>query len=230
MLGFLMEKIMKKIWSVGALGIGLLVSYTANASVELQFPEGISILTVNMKKPDVDGGLLDKTKSLTLPDGVNQIVFQYTQDFLDHDDYKKAYSDIIIARFSASEDKIKMVLPEFDSYAVAKKKMPNLAWHLQSVNSGKDIKKVADKLSIDGLRFGRNYANDAEEYNKKGGKAAVAMTYITTDNTGKVVSSQSVKGSGQVLPGDNLSTLKRVYKSASVEDRKAFQKWIIDQK
>ena len=223
---------MKNFWSIGCLSLGLALSSTAYAEVKLEFPDTVNLLVTNMQAAKVSGNFLDKNKSVTLPDGVNQVVFQYAPDFLDKNDYKKVYSDIIVARFDAQDDTLVLEMPKYKSYYDAKANIEKMTWKLNSNKTDKDIKVVDDKLSVTGFVLGRDYTNDVVEYNKAGGKAAVAVSYVTVD-TNKPVLGQSGKtvkvATEQQLKVGTLSELQRLYLQSSSQDRKAFRKWIVDQ-
>ena len=223
---------MKNFWSIGCLSLGLALSSTAFADVKLEFPDTVNLLVTNMQTPKVSGSLLYSNKSITLPNGVNQVVFQFTPDFLDKNDYKKVYSHIVVARFDAKDDTLVLKMPKYKSYYDAKVNIEKMTWQLHSSKTDKDINVVDDKLSVTGFVLGRDYTNDVMEYNRAGGKAAVAVSYVTV-NTDKPVlgdSGKTVKvATEQHLKVGTLSELQRLYLQSSAQDRKAFRKWIVDQ-
>lgn len=222
---------MNKMWSAVILGLGCSLSSIANANVTLEFPSEVSLLVANMEKPDIDSSLLERTKSVTLPDGVNQIVFQYIPGFLDKNDMKKAYSEVIIAKFKAEDDTITLQVPDYSNYHTAKTHIKNLDWSLQSSSTDKAIDKTEDVLKVTGITIGHDYTEDAVTYNRKGGKAAVMINYDYANGVSaeKGMKNQSMVDPKQNLHMNKLSAMQRLYQQSSGEERKAFRKWIIDQ-
>ncbi|MGO1295791.1 MAG: DUF2057 family protein [Vibrio sp.] len=222
---------MNKMWSAVILGLGCSLSSIANANVTLEFPSEVNLLVTNMEKPNIDSGLLERTKSVTLPDGVNQIVFQYIPGFLDKNDMKKAYSEVIIAKFKAQDDTVTLKVPDYSNYHTAKTHIKKLDWTLQSNSTDQAIDKTEDVLKVTGITIGHDYIEDAVTYNRKGGKAAVLINYDYANGVsakeGKA--NQSMVDSKQKLHMNKLSAMQRLYKHSSPQERKAFRKWIIDQ-
>lgn len=205
--------------------LALFGSVQSYADVVVNVPEDVNVEVVNLAKPELKGSLLGGERSLTLPNGVNQIVFQYTPQFVTRDDAKTVYSDFLITKFDANDTVISFKLPKYKSAQIAQEKIAHLKWSLID-NSGNELKTLSDKLDIDGIRLGRNYIEDATDYNKKGGIASVSMTFVTVDHQANEagVSKKHIAE----LPA-NLPTLKKIYLQSSAQDRKAFRKWIVDQ-
>ncbi|MFA0328777.1 DUF2057 family protein [Vibrio cyclitrophicus] len=164
---------MKTLQSIALLST-IIVAPHVLADVEIQVPSSVDILAVNEAKPDLDGSLFSSYKTLTVPDGQNQIVFQYQLAFDKGNDREFIDSDAIIATFSATDAVLTFDMPKYRNTAEAKKSLQNLDWKLVDENQNA-ISVKQDKLIKDGMQIGRKYPQEAKEYNQKGGIAALTI-------------------------------------------------------
>ncbi len=169
---------MKTIQSI-ALLTAIVATPAVLADVEIQVPSSVDILAVNEAKPDLDGSLFSSHKTLTVPDGKNQIVFQYQLAFDKGNDREFVDSDAIIATFSATDAVLMFDMPKYHNTREAKKGFENLDWKLVDENQNV-ISVKQDKLIKDGMQIGRKFPQEAKEYNKKGGIAALAIGMTTS--------------------------------------------------
>lgn len=170
--------IMKTIQSI-ALLTAIVATPAVLADVEIQVPSSVDILAVNEAKPDLDGSLFSSHKTLTVPDGKSQIVFQYQLAFDKGNDREFVDSDAIIATFSATDAALMFDMPKYHNTREAKKGLENLDWNLVDENQNV-ISVKQDKLIKDGMQIGRKFPQEAKEYNKKGGIAALAIGMTTS--------------------------------------------------
>ncbi|MEZ8253832.1 hypothetical protein BCU88_09445 [Vibrio splendidus] len=164
---------MKTLQSIALLST-IIVAPHVLADVEIQVPSSVDILAVNEAKPDLDGSLFSSYKTLTVPDGQNQIVFQYQLAFDKGNDREFIDSDAIIATFSATDAALTFDMPKYRNTAEAKKGLEKLDWKLVDENQNA-ISVKQDKLIKDGMQIGRKYPQEAKEYNQKGGIAALTV-------------------------------------------------------
>ncbi len=61
--------------------LALAMSGMAFADVTVTVPDDVSILAANGEKVKLSGGFFASERSLTLPDGINQVVFRYSPYF-----------------------------------------------------------------------------------------------------------------------------------------------------
>lgn len=118
-------------------------------------------------------------------------------------------------------------------------------WEIKN-KQGQALIKNEDILASDGVQLNRSYSEEATEYNKVGGAAAVTMSYLVVENQVRpavkvnatslqentLVNAEGVTAntSTQVVDKlESLEQLKALYLSTSKEDRKEFRKWMIDQ-
>ncbi|EJL6588258.1 DUF2057 family protein [Vibrio cholerae] len=216
--------------------LGLLLSFSAGhslADVVLKVPENIDLLSVNMQKPKSEGGLFGD-KTIMLKDGTNQIVFRYIPTFDDGDDVKKVYSDTIIAKFESENATLHFKIPSYRNIKEANEKIQTMEWQLVDEKE-QSVALVEDKLLNPGVQWGRNYSQEATEYNQNGGVAAIGYLKVVTneaqlsENTTQVIMSEASQPLEVVGSSNNLTQLQLWYSKASKEERKAFKKWMVDQ-
>lgn len=154
--------------------LALAMSSIAFADVTVSVPDDVSVLAANGEKVKLSGGFLASEKTLTLPDGVNQVVFRFSPFFNQGNDRVSVESDVIVTRFSASDSKLTFQLPEYRNLNDAEDHIKDLDWKLVDA-SGKAIAVKQDKLIKQGMQIGRDYVRESEDYNRAGGVAAIAI-------------------------------------------------------
>lgn len=168
---------MKTLQSIALLST-IIVAPNVLADVTIEVPSSadalVEVLAVNEAKPDLDGGFFSSSKTITVPDGVNQIVFKYQLAFSQGNDREFVDSDTIIATFDAADTALTFDMPKFRNTNEAKKGLQNLDWKLVDENQNA-ISVKQDKLVKDGMQIGRKYPQEAKEYNQKGGIAALTL-------------------------------------------------------
>ena len=168
---------MKTLKSIALLST-IIAAPHAFADVTIEVPSSadalVEVLAVNEAKPALEGGFFSSSKTITVPDGVNQIVFKYQLAFSQGNDREFVDSDTIIATFDATDTALTFDMPKFRNTNEAKKGLQNLDWKLVDENQNA-ISVKEDKLIKDGMQIGRKYPQEAKEYNQKGGIAALTV-------------------------------------------------------
>ncbi len=141
--------------------LALAMSGMAFADVTVTVPDDVSILAANGEKVKLSGGFFASERSLTLPDGVNQVVFRYSPYFSQGNDRLSVESDVIVARFGAADAELTLNVPEYRDLRQAEDKIKDLDWKLVDA-SGKAIPVDQDKLIKPGMQIGRDYVREVE--------------------------------------------------------------------
>lgn len=218
-----------------AMALSVFASTNLYAATTLVVPEDVKLLAVNMEKPKLEGGLFSDEKTIEIPDGTNQIVFKYQPEFEINDNIKNVYGDVIIAKFDVKNEELKFELPEFKTYRQAETNISPLEWQLLD-SKGQPIDLVEDVLESDGVQIGRNYAQEARNYNIAGGVAGVAVTVVTVNQhsqavTGvepKVVATTDAQPS-TAQDSQMVDILKTMYQKATPQEKETFKKWVAQQ-
>ncbi|WP_408673741.1 DUF2057 family protein [Vibrio campbellii] len=218
-----------------AMALSVLASTNLYAATTLVVPEDVKLLAVNMEKPKLEGGLFSDEKTIDIPDGTNQIVFKYQPEFEIGDDIKGVYGDAIIAKFDVKNEELKFELPEFKTYRQAQTNISPLEWQLLD-SKGQPIDLVEDILESDGVQIGRNYAQEARNYNIAGGVAGVAVTVVTVNKHSQAVTGVEPKvvatadaQSPTAQDSQMVDLLKTMYQKATPEEKETFKKWVAQQ-
>lgn len=154
--------------------LAMSVSGFAMADVTLNIPTTVDVLVANGEKPSLSGSLFASEKTLTLPDGENQLAFRIEQYFDKGNDRIIVESDVIIAKFNESGKELSFELPKYRNEVEAQENIKDAEWSLVD-QSGSQVNVSEDKLIKKGMQIGRNYSQELMEYNRKGGVAAVAV-------------------------------------------------------
>ncbi|QIA65918.1 DUF2057 domain-containing protein [Vibrio astriarenae] len=221
---------MKRIHSLATI-IALSVSAHSMAAVTIEVPETISVLAVNQEKADLSGSLFSSTKTLTLPDGENQVVFRYSPYFDKGDERIIIDSKATIAKFDSSNKELKFDLPTYRHERDAKSKIDSFEWKLVD-KSGQAVAVTQDQLIKDGMQIGRDYIREIEDYNRAGGIAAVGVAAaIPTQlpETGAVPAQLPEPVPAQ-LPENGVSTAEEMlyfwYSKADADAQARFKAYI----
>ncbi len=213
-----------------AMTLSIVVSSQLFAATTLVVPEDVKLLAVNMEKPRLEAGRFSAEKTIIIPDGTNQIVFKYQPEFEIGDDIKSAYSDVIIAKFDVANETLKFELPEFNTYRQAQTGISPLEWQLLD-SKGLPVSLVEDVLHSDGVQIGRNYPQEARNYNIAGGVAGVAVSYITVNQQQAVTGVEPTVEASITDTKDSqmVDLLKTMYQKATPEEQAAFKNWVAQQ-
>ncbi|MDF5602415.1 DUF2057 family protein, partial [Vibrio parahaemolyticus] len=141
--------------------------------------DNVSVLAANGEKADLSGGFFASERTLTLPDGLNQVVFRFAPYFNQGNDRLSVESDVIVTRFDATNAELTLQMPEYRNLRDAEEKIKDLDWKLVD-DSGNAIAGDQDKLLKPGMQIGRDYVREIEDYNQAGGAAAVAFAGAAT--------------------------------------------------
>lgn len=218
-----------------AMALSVFASTNLYAATTLVVPEDVKLLAVNMEKPKLEGGLFSDEKTVEIPDGTNQIVFKYQPEFEINDNIKNVYGDVIIAKFDVKNEELKFELPEFKTYRQAETNISPLEWQLLD-SKGQPIDLVEDVLESDGVQIGRNYAQEARNYNIAGGVAGVAVTVVTVNQHSQAVTGVEPKvvattdaQSSTAQDSQMVDLLKTMYQKATPQEKESFKKWVAQQ-
>ncbi len=159
--------------------LALAMSGMAFADVTVSVPDNVSVLAANGEKADLSGGFFAPERTLTLPDGLNQVVFRFAPYFNQGNDRLSVESDVIVTRFDATNAELTLQMPEYRNLRDAEEKIKDLDWKLVD-DSGNAIAVDQDKLLKPGMQIGRDYVREIEDYNQAGGAAAVAFAGAAT--------------------------------------------------
>ncbi|ELA6778915.1 DUF2057 family protein [Vibrio alginolyticus] len=218
-----------------AMALSILASTNLYAATTLVVPEDVKLLAVNMEKPKLEGGLFSSEKTIEIPDGTNQIVFKYQPAFETNENLKTVYSDVIVAKFDAENEKLTFELPEFKTLRQAQNNISPLDWQLLDTK-GQPIALVEDVLESDGVQIGRNYPQESRNYNIAGGIASVAVSYVTVNQHQQSVSdieprveSSDTRSTAASNDSSMVDVLKTMYQKASPAEKEAFKNWLAEQ-
>ena len=220
-------------------GVVLTASFTASADVLINVPEDVSILVVNMKKPNVENSLFSG-KKLTLPNGENQILFKYIPTFESGNEIRNVSSEAIVAKFNSADTTLDFKFPDYRSIQIARENIREMEWTFVDSSTHHSIPVKYDFLIKDGVQYGRDYITEAREYNLAKGAAAIKLLAQTTEpvvavignkehSTFKVHANAKTVEQTTDAASNNIEQLKAWYSQSSEEERKAFRKWIVDQ-
>lgn len=180
--------------------LAMSISSLATAAVTLHVPDDVTLFVANGQKAKLSGSLFASSKTIELPNGENQIVFQYEPYFSQGNDRIGVESNVIIAKFSANDTDLNFELPKYRDHRVAEQEIKQMQWQLVD-EQGEAVTKSEDKLVKSGMQIGRDYAREAADYNQTGGIAAIGTAVsVATIKTEPVANVET-----KVKAGDNTA-------------------------
>ncbi|EOT1824729.1 DUF2057 domain-containing protein [Vibrio vulnificus] len=180
--------------------LAMSISGMATAAVTLHVPDDVTLFVANGQKAKLSGSLFASSKTIELPNGENQIVFQYEPYFSQGNDRIGVESNVIIAKFSATDTDLNFELPKYRDHRVAEQEIKQMQWQLVD-EQGAAVTKSEDKLVKSGMQIGRDYAREAADYNQTGGIAAIGTAVsVATIKTEPVANVET-----KVKAGDNTA-------------------------
>ncbi|MGC9492489.1 DUF2057 family protein, partial [Vibrio genomosp. F10] len=171
----------------------LIISHSAFADITIQIPDNIELFIANGEKPELVGGFFSANKTLTLPNGENQIAFRYSSLFDRSNDRTTVESDTIIAKFEAQDQELTFSLPQYRNEREAQTKIKQLEWSL--INQSDEVIEVhEDKLMKEGMQLGRDYQREVADYNRSNGIAAITATsFVAASATPAISAAPALK-------------------------------------
>ncbi|HAT8536199.1 TPA: DUF2057 domain-containing protein [Vibrio vulnificus] len=180
--------------------LAMSISGLATAAVTLHVPDDVTLFVANGQKAKLSGSLFASSKTIELPNGENQIVFQYEPYFSQGNDRIGVESNVIIAKFSANDTDLNFELPKYRDHRVAEQEIKQMQWQLVD-EQGAAVTKSEDKLVKSGMQIGRDYARETADYNQTGGIAAIGTAVsVATIKTEPVADVET-----KVKAGDNTA-------------------------
>ncbi|EKO5174015.1 DUF2057 domain-containing protein [Vibrio vulnificus] len=180
--------------------LAMSISGMATAVVTLHVPDDVTLFVANGQKAKLSGSLFASSKTIELPNGENQIVFQYEPYFSQGNDRIGVESNVIIAKFSATDTDLNFELPKYRDHRVAEQEIKQMQWQLVD-EQGAAVTKSEDKLVKSGMQIGRDYAREAADYNQTGGIAAIGTAVSVATIKPEPVAGVEAK----VKAGDNTA-------------------------
>ncbi|MCG6263945.1 DUF2057 domain-containing protein [Vibrio vulnificus] len=206
--------------------LAMSISSLATAAVTLHVPDDVTLFVANGQKAKLSGSLFASSKTIELPNGENQIVFQYEPYFSQGNDRIGVESNVIIAKFSATDTDLNFELPKYRDHRVAEQEIKQMQWQLVD-EQGAAVTKSEDKLVKSGMQIGRDYAREAADYNQTGGIAAIGTAVsVATIKTEPVADVETKVKCGRLGPE---RTVLRVWYDKADEATKARFKAYINQ-
>lgn len=221
-------KLFKKVLLTSA----LMLTSAANADVVVEFAPDVESIIVNGEKTF---NLLESTKSVTLKDGLNQVVVRVSKLAEGQGQLEKYRSVPLVVTFTAADQTllIKPSMRVLNAIDVSNYD-ENPSMHVVAKNGQRVDAKVErlpqDKTIDSSSFFSRNYVKELEQYNAAQGYALVSNTAQAVETVKAVSKVQPIK-TAKVLQEITSSEadLKQLYLQLSAEQRKSFLGWAVTQ-
>lgn len=145
--------------------------------ITVQLNQGTNVVAVNGQAVE-QVNLFDGVGSLTLNNGKNQLVVEYTAEIEESaDDFILETSETYVLLFEAEDTAITLTTPEISSQYELKKFNRSPQWQLID-SQGKSLPYTADILKKEGFQLARNYETELKAFNQSNSRAAAPELQI----------------------------------------------------
>ncbi|WP_299199264.1 DUF2057 domain-containing protein [uncultured Amphritea sp.] len=213
----------------------LLISTSALAEVRLSAGSGISIIAVNGVEVKSDS-LIGNNVSATLPNGISQILVNYSAEIESSGDLEIETANPHIIVLQAKDSQIQLSAPDITRLADFNEFDKGQQWKLTD-STGHTIRYKAKPLIKEGFQLSRDYAAELQRFNQSGD--ALSINNFASINRSSVRSSinNSASGveinslsSGSADSDSSMNLPERLlqywYLKADAETRERFKTWI----
>lgn len=193
----------------------LLCGGVAQAEVRVEVPQDFRILAVS------DGKLQDDRHAV-LADGEQQLLVRYegvipSRNSGDNDRQIRSEPQVIRYEARGQQLQLQAAVPTDENGMERYAKAPAVS--LQG--AGQPVAAVQDELVVKGMQIGMDWPARLAEYNRGGGKAALATSVVATTATAAATQAPSV-------PASELERqLQQLFLQADPELRKRFIGWAV---
>jgi len=207
--------------------IASLLPISAQADIDIKLGKGIQLLAHNGKEVS-QGGLTSAAAPLRFNNGEQQILVRYNVDLSrNRDEAELESSDTFLLRFSATDQQIRVAVPEIRTRQQFYSFNRSGGWQLSS--AGQPIEFEQARLKTSGFQLVRNYEQEIFEFNQSGHPASLKTTatavHKSINNSGV-----SAKSNGNPLLENPEQTaeamLKYWYLNADPTTRARFKAWL----
>tara|TARA_Y100000782_G_scaffold31623_1_gene35050 strand:+ start:12558 stop:13229 length:672 start_codon:yes stop_codon:yes gene_type:complete len=216
-------KIIKKEILLGSL---LLISASyASADNILNLGEGINLIASNGKEVNTDS-FLNNSTTYKLPNGINQIMVNYTAEIKRSGEYELEHSKSFVLLFEQHDKNLKLSAPEIKKLIDIKEFEKKSNWAL-TTSSGKKVDFKAAIIEKNGFQFGRDYERELEIFNKSNNPASLPKKQFFTPTDIKPINSNMANKSSDINKENTPAKMLIFwYNQADQETRNSFKELI----
>lgn len=192
------------------------------ADINLSVGTDVFLLAVNGVEVE-SASLFEQKNPVSLSNGKNQILVQYSAEIKSSGGYEIESSDAHVLVFNVNDQNIFLSAPEINSLTDFRRFNSGKYWLLKE-SSGRVIKYLSQPLLKEGIQINRDYERELQEFNKLGGElsiksdASIPVFEFTSD--------QINNNSGSINLPETL--LQYWYLKADKETRSKFKSWASD--
>ncbi|MBN1008709.1 DUF2057 family protein [Amphritea pacifica] len=213
----------------------LFISTSVMAEVELLAGSGISIIAVNGVEVESDS-LIGNTVSATLPNGINQVLVNYSAEIESSGDLEIETTNPHVIVFNAKDSRIQLSTPEITRLSDFETFDKGQQWKLAD-SSGHTISYQSKPLIKEGFQLSRDYAAELQRFNQSGDALSINSFAASNRSSASLPINNVASGvainplsNGSVYNSDSVNLPEQLlqywYMKADAETRERFKAWI----
>lgn len=209
---------------ITALILVLLPSYAFSDNM-LNLDDGVNLIAINGKKVD-SGSFLNNRTGYKLPNGINQIMVNYTAEIKKSGEYELEHSKSFVLLFEQHDKNLEISAPEIKNLNNFKDFEKKSNWTLSTI-SGKKVDFKAAVIEKNGFQFGRDYERELEIFNNSNNPASLPKKQVFTPTDIKPLDSNTAnKAEDTNKENTPAKMLIFWYNQANKETRNSFKELI----
>ena len=200
----------------------ILFSSSASAEIDLSIGPGISLIAANGSEIE-SSSLFESNRSITLPNGKNQLLVQYSLEIRSSGSLEMEYTDPHVLVFNASDKSLRLLVSEVKGLSEFRQFNSGKFWSLKD-STGRLIKHRSKPLLKEGFQINRDYEQELEELNNTGGDLSInnpVILSVVSPRTNEINKKANLINLPETL-------LRYWYLNADIETRQRFKSWVSD--
>lgn len=195
----------------------MLAPAMAYSSVTLNVPIDVQLLTVNEKDVGFSNFGFDHKDSITLEDGINQVVFRISKVVSDGGNKGTKYTSVpLVATFESSDETLFIHVPKITSLSQGSGYNDKPTFSIR--NEDGEISSLKKGKVNAGLKFYADIVAEVERFNKTDEPASLKHFKQATK-------AQTTQGSN--ISSIDMEVFKAQFKQFSKEEKQAFLSWAV---
>ena len=209
---------------VGSILFLLMIHFSSSVMADIKFSvsPGVSLIVINGIEVE-SSSFFHNNNTLTLPNGINQILVQYSVEIKKSGSLEVETTDPHVLVFNEKDKDISLLVPDIKRFSEFRKFNESKSWTLKD-STGRSIEYLSKPLIKEGFQINRDYERELQKLNESGDEVSIATGTSSVGFT-HYLNESNKKSNLNNLPE---TLLQYWYLKADIETRKRFKSWVRD--
>lgn len=194
----------------------LTITHSASADNTLHLGDGVNLIAVNGKELNSESFFGDSSQ-YRLPNGINQILVNYTAEIKKGSDYELESSNASVILFKIKDAIIHLQAPEIKRLKDLSTFEEGQNWILRD-GVGKPLPFKSNLIKRSGFQLSRDYEQELEDFNKTNSQAALPQKNIFSNSQINTQITNHVKNNKNISK-ENIAAQMLIYWYNQADER-----------